>query len=213
MRGLVFLGPPGAGKGTQATGLAQELGLVHLSTGDLLRAAVAAGTPLGVEADTFMRAGKLVPDELVVRILKARLGEPDTRPGFLLDGFPRTLAQAELLEQVVPVEQVVAFEIPEELLEERPTKRRLCPTCRTVYNLVSSPPRVDARCDRDGTPLEHRNDDTEAAVRTRLKVYHQQTEPLLEFYRRRGLLRPLDARGEPAAVAERLRRLLAAPDR
>jgi adenylate kinase len=209
MHRIVFLGPPGAGKGTQAAILAKELGIVHLSTGDLLRAAVAADTALGREADGYMRAGQLVPDDLVVRILRDRLNQPDTGDGFLLDGFPRTLNQAELLERFIPVDRVIAFDLPEELLTERLTQRWVCPVCRTLYNVATSPPRVRGRCDRDGSALEQRSDDRPEAVRTRLGVYHRQTQPLLAFYRDKGVLATLDARGDPTTVSSRLRAMVA----
>ncbi len=211
MRRIVFLGSPGAGKGTQAAALAQELSVAHLSTGDLLRAAVAGKTPLGTEADGYIRKGLLVPDDLVVQILRERLDHPDTSDGFLLDGFPRTLAQAELLDRFVPLDDVIAFEIPEELLIERLTQRRLCPVCKTVYNVVTAPPRIAGHCDRDGAALEQRSDDLPDAVRTRIAVYHRQTEPVLKFYQDRGRLRTLDARGTPEEVRARLRALLGLP--
>ena len=212
MHRIVFLGPPGAGKGTQASGLARSLGIVHLSTGDLLRAAVAARSALGLEAEGYMRAGQLVPDDLVVRLLRERLDHPDTSEGFVLDGFPRNLTQAVLLEKFIPIESVLAFEIPEELLLERLTQRRTCPSCRTVYNIVTAPPTRPDRCDRDGSVLEIRPDDRPEAVRTRLKVYHDQTAPLLEFYRERRVLVPIDARGGPDEVSARVRRALEGVD-
>lgn len=200
MRRLVFLGPPGAGKGTQATGLAQRLGIPHLSTGDMLRTAVSGGTALGREAKGFMDAGQLVPDDLVLRIIRARLGQPDTRAGFLLDGFPRTLAQAEALAGITDLDRVVEFEISEAILLDRLTQRRSCPTCGTSYNLRTKPPRSPGVCDNDGTPLVQRSDDREEAVRTRIQVYRKQTAPLTEFYRRKGLLRAVDAAADPATV-------------
>lgn len=206
---IVFLGPPGAGKGTQAATLARALGVPHLSTGDLLRGAVAAATPLGREADGYMRAGRLVPDDLVLGILGERLDAPDARSGFILDGFPRNLAQAEILERRVVLDHVVSFEIPSAELVRRLSARRICPTCQAVYNLDSKPPRVPGRCDRDGSELLQRPDDRPEAVEVRLRVYAEQTAPLLDFYRRRGLLRSLDASGAPEAIAERLRRLIA----
>lgn len=208
MRRIVFLGPPGAGKGTQAATLARELGLPHLSTGDLLRAAVAAGTPLGREADGYMRAGRLVPDDLVLGILGERLDAPDAHAGFILDGFPRNARQAETLEKRFPLDRVVSFEVATEELVRRLSSRRVCPRCQAVYNLVSQPPRSLERCDRDGSELMQRSDDRPEAVEIRLKVYREQTAPLLDFYRQRGLLRPLDASGPPDAVARRLRELL-----
>jgi len=208
MHRIVFLGPPGAGKGTQAAQLARELGIVHLSTGDLLRAAVAQQSQLGMEADGFIRAGQLVPDALVVRILQQRLDNPDTHEGFLLDGFPRNRAQAELLERFVPVGPVIAFEVPEALLLERITNRRICPVCHSVYNLATNPPKQPGRCDREGAELEHRTDDRPEAVRTRFRVYLEKTAPLLTYYEERGTLRRLDARGTPEEVAARLRALV-----
>jgi adenylate kinase len=210
---LVFLGPPGAGKGTQASVLAKEAGLAHLSTGDMLRAAVAEGSELGRAADGHMRAGRLVPDELVLGILRERLRRPEAAAGFVLDGFPRTLAQATELERFTPLDLVVSFEIDAKELTARLTGRRLCPKCGSVYNVFSQPPRIPDRCDLDGTELIQRPDDRAEAVEVRLRVYREQTEPLLDHYRRRGLLRPLDASGVPAEVADRLRRLLRAAAR
>lgn len=207
-RAIVFLGPPGAGKGTQAVELAHELHLLHLSTGDLLRNAVASGSAIGRAADGHIRAGRLVPDDLVVEILRARLREPDAAAGFILDGFPRTLPQAELLARLTPLEAVVSFEVDPNDLVRRLAGRRICPVCAAVYNVDSNPPRVPGRCDREGAELLQRPDDRPEAVQVRLKVYAEQTAPLLEHYRSKGLLRGLDASGPAAAVHERLRRLL-----
>lgn len=204
-RRIVFLGPPGAGKGTQAAGLARELGIPHLSTGDLLRAAVAAGSPLGKEADGYMRAGKLVPDELVLKILEERLTQPDARSGFLLDGYPRNVAQGETLARRTPVDAVVSFEVPSEELVRRLSERRTCPKCQSVYHLTFRPPKTAGRCDQDGTELVQRPDDRPEAVQNRLKVYSDQTAPLLDFYRQRGLLRPVDASGTAEEVGQRIR--------
>jgi adenylate kinase len=205
---IVFVGPPGSGKGTQAAILAQRRSIPHLSTGDMLRAAVAAGTPLGVEARSFMDAGKLVPDALVLRILSERISRPDARGGFVLDGYPRNLAQAQELDRITPVDAVVAFDLPLPVLIERLSGRRVCPKCQSVYHILSRPPRVIGRCDLDGTELVQRPDDLPEAVRTRLGVYAEQTAPLLRHYTERGLLRTLDARGEPQDVAQRLARLI-----
>jgi adenylate kinase len=207
-RRIVFLGPPGAGKGTQASELARELGYAHLSTGDMLRAAVAEGSELGRAADGYMRAGRLVPDELVLRILGERLRRSDARAGFLLDGYPRTLAQAKTLEEITPLDAVVSFEVDPGALLARLTGRRFCPTCGSVYNVVSRPPREAGRCDRDGSELQQRPDDRREAVEVRLQVFAEQTAPLLNHYRHQGLLRPLNANGAPEEVAGRLRRLL-----
>ncbi len=208
-RHIVFLGPPGAGKGTQAAELARELGFLHLSTGDLLRAAVTEGNELGRAADGHMRAGRLVPDDLVLAIVRERLARPDAARGFILDGFPRNLAQARALEAFAALELVVSFEIDPRLVVQRLSGRRICPTCGTVYHLDSRPPRVAGRCDRDGSELVQRPDDRAEAVEVRLKVYAEQTAPLLEHYRRLGLLRGVDAAGTPSEVSARLRRLVA----
>ena len=206
MHRVVFLGPPGVGKGTQAAEISRELGVPHLSTGDLLRAAVAARTPLGLEAEGHMSAGRLVPDALVLRILNERLAQPDARSGFILDGYPRNTAQAGALNAITAVDAVVSFDLPEDVLTARLVDRRVCPTCKTVYNLGTQPPRVPGalRQGRPGarpTPRRPRPD----AVKTRLEVYLQQTAPLLEWYRTRGLLRPVDARGTPSDVRVRVR--------
>jgi adenylate kinase len=205
MHRIVFLGPPGAGKGTQAAVVARELSIPHLSTGDLLRAAVAAKTPLGLAAEAHIRAGRLVPDSLVLEILGERLARPDAAAGFLLDGFPRNLAQAEALDRRSPLDVVVAFELPGDLLMNRLTGRRLCPQCHSVYNVVTQPPKVADRCDLDGSLLVQRPDDRPEAVGTRLEVYRTETEPLLQYYRAQGILRPIDATGTPAAVGARVR--------
>jgi adenylate kinase len=205
---IVFLGPPGAGKGTQAAVVAKELGIPHLSTGDLLRAAVAAKSPIGLEARQHMDAGRLVPDELVMRILTERIAQPDATTGFVLDGYPRNLAQGEALDRITRLDIVIAFDLPFPVLIERLSGRRVCPTCQTVYNVESRPPRTPGRCDRDGTALVQRPDDLPDPVRTRLEVYAQQTAPLHQYYTDKGLLRTLDARGEPQDVTQRLMALL-----
>lgn len=208
MHRVIFLGPPGVGKGTQAASLSKELGVPHLSTGDLLRAAVAARTPLGLEAQGHMDAGRLVPDDLVLRILRDRLAAPDAAVGFLLDGFPRNLAQAQRLEEISPVESVLSFELPAHLLIERLSGRRVCPKCLTVYNIATRPPKSPGRCDLDGAELIQRPDDQPAAITTRLAVYAEQTAPLLGYYRRKGLLQTVDAQGSPTEVAGRVRTAL-----
>jgi adenylate kinase len=205
---IVLLGPPGAGKGTQAQSLAKDLGLPHISTGDLLREAVRARTTLGDEANVSIRAGRLVPDELVLRILRDRLARPDAVTGWILDGYPRNVAQADELDRLTPIDRVIWFDIPENALVERLTQRWTCPKCGTVYNLVTRPPKRPEVCDVDGTTLTQRADDAPAAVRTRLLVYRDQTEPLLEHYRRLVRLTPIDASGTPEQVARRLRTAL-----
>ncbi len=206
---IVFLGPPGAGKGTQAQEFARTRGIPHLSTGDLLRAAVAAKSPLGLEAEGYMRQGKLVPDALVLRLLEERLAKADAQNGFVLDGYPRTLGQAEQLSRITPVDAAAWFEVPAETLIARLAGRRICPTCHRVYNVETKPPRKPGTCDLDGSDLVQRPDDRPEAVAERLRVYARDTEPLLAYFRDRHLLKPLDARGTPEEVAHRLGRLFA----
>jgi adenylate kinase len=205
---IAFLGAPGAGKGTQAKRLAGALGIAHISTGDILREAVERRTPLGAEANDYMRAGKLVPDPLVLRILTERLRAPDAVPGFILDGYPRNRSQAETLETIVALDHVVFFDLPEGKLVERLTQRRHCPTCGRSYNLATLPPKVPGKCDVEGAELLQRPDDRAEAVRTRLRVYAEQTAPLLAYYEEQRLLRSIDADGSPEEVEARLRAAL-----
>jgi adenylate kinase len=190
---VAFLGPPGAGKGTQARELAREWDVPHVATGDMLRDAATAGTPLGREAKGYMDRGALVPDDVIIRMIAERLRRPDAGRGFLLDGFPRTIAQAEGLERLLkdlgqPLERVVYFDVSEPELLRRLTGRRVCRACQTAFHLVSAPPKVAGVCDRCGAELYQREDDSEATVLNRLKVYARQTAPLLDWYRSRGIL-------------------------
>jgi len=198
---VAFLGPPGAGKGTQARDLAREWNVPHVATGDMLREAAAAGTPLGREAKGYMDRGALVPDDVIIRMIAERLAKPDARAGFLLDGFPRTIAQAEALERLLKdlgqvLERVVYFDVSEPELLRRLTGRRVCRNCQTAFHLVSAPPKTAGVCDRCGGELYQRDDDSEATVHNRLGVYARQTAPLLDWYRARGLLSSV--RGEGA---------------
>lgn len=207
---LVFLGPPGAGKGTQARELADEWGVPHLATGDILREAAAEGLQLGVEARRYMDKGALVPDEVIVALMRERLARADAARGFILDGFPRTIAQAEALEQLLAeagtaLERVVFFEVAETELLRRLTGRRVCRECQAAYHLVSAPPTVAGVCDKCGGQLYQREDDSEATVRNRLAVYARQTAPLLEYYRRRALLVAVDGEGSIEAIRQGVR--------
>jgi adenylate kinase len=206
---LVFLGPPGAGKGTQARLLAQREGIPHVSTGDILRAAIARGTPQGREAERYMRTGELVPDAVMIGIVAERLQEPDAAKGFILDGFPRTIPQAEGLEAVLAkmnrrLDRVIYFEVGEDTLVHRLGGRRVCRAAGHIYHVRSHPPRVEGICDIDGSPLYMRDDDQPDTVRRRLEVYGEQTSPLLAFYQARGLLVAINAEGDVESVARAL---------
>ena len=203
---LVLLGPPGAGKGTQAARLVERFGLEHISTGDILRWNVAEGTPLGMEAKSYMDAGELVPDDLVVRMLVDRLGSAGS--GFILDGFPRNVAQAAALEDAlgergIDLDAVLNFDIDREAVVRRISSRRTCPACQRTYNLLTSPPRNDEVCDEDATPLLQREDDREEVVRRRMQVFEEQTAPVRAFYDGQGLVRTIDAGGSEDEVFAR----------
>lgn len=189
---LILLGAPGAGKGTQAERLCKTLEIPTISTGNILRAAIKNGTPTGLKAKAFMDAGQLVPDEVIIGIITERLAEEDCKNGYILDGVPRTIAQAEALEKAgIGFDAVVSIEISEEEILRRMNGRRVCEACGSSYNVVSIPPRVEGICDNCGGKLIQRKDDTPETVRERLKVYHTETEPLVDFYAARGLLRPV----------------------
>ena len=189
---LILLGAPGAGKGTQAEILCKKLGIPTISTGNILRAAIKEGTPTGLKAKSYIDAGKLVPDEVIIGIVHERLAQDDCKSGYILDGVPRTIAQAEALEKAgITFDAVVSIEISEEEILRRMNGRRVCEACGSSYNVVSIPPRVEGICDNCGGKLIQRKDDTPETVRERLKVYHTETEPLVDFYAARGLLRPV----------------------
>jgi adenylate kinase len=197
----IFLGAPGAGKGTQAERLQQDFGFVQISTGELLREAMRAGTELGKTVQGYVTRGELVPDEVVASVLRARLVRGDTGTGVILDGFPRTVRQAEILEQMLAEHcwqlcGVLYLEASEEVVQQRLGGRRNCPQCGANYHVFTMPPKVEGRCDRCGAQLVVRPDDTPEAIRKRLEVYHRQTEPLVLFYSQRGVLERIDASGE-----------------
>ena len=209
----ILLGPPGAGKGTQAKMLTERYGVPQVSTGDILRAAVAAGTPLGKEAKTYMDRGALVPDEVVIGIVRDRLGEPDCRKGYLLDGFPRTVAQAEALTRMLkelgaPLSRVVSLEVGEEELVRRLSGRRTCQACGELFHVESHRPRVEGTCDKCGGHLIQREDDKEETIRRRLQVYRKQTEPLIGYYQSQGLLKTVNGLGDTGEVFARVSRAL-----
>jgi adenylate kinase len=206
---LIFLGPPGSGKGTQASRLSARLGLVHLSTGDMLREAVKKQTPLGLEAEGFMKRGELVPDSLIVGLIEQKVADGELKSGFILDGFPRTIPQAESLKAMmakngVKLDRAVLFDVPDEEIVRRLSGRWHCPTCNAGYNYPSQLPKVDGKCDHDGAQLQRRPDDEESIVRNRLSVYHRQTKPIEDYYRNELLLSEIKADVAPDVVFEAL---------
>ncbi|GBC95797.1 Adenylate kinase [bacterium HR16] len=218
----IFLGAPGAGKGTQAERLRGDFGFVQISTGEMLREAIRAGTELGKSVQGYVTRGELVPDDLMAAVLQERLAQGNTGNGVILDGFPRTVRQAEMLEEILARHcwqlcGVVYLDTSEEVILQRLGGRRICPRCGANYHVVTMPPKVEGRCDRCGAELVVRPDDAPEAVRKRLEVYRKQTEPLVTFYSQRGLLERINASGEAeevyqavkAAVARRWQRCLA----
>jgi adenylate kinase len=206
---IVLVGPPGAGKGTQAHLLAKSLGIPHISTGDLFRANISQGTPLGREAKGYMDAGQLVPDTVTIGMAKDRLAQPDTGNGFLLDGFPRNLTQAKALDEVlaewgIGLDAVLDLEVPEDEVVKRIAGRRLCRKDGShVYHVVYNPPKSDSVCDECGGELYQRSDDTEEAVRVRLEVYHSETEPIISYFAEQGLVITIPALGSVPEVTQR----------
>ncbi len=195
---LIFLGPPGSGKGTQAEKLRDRLGLAHVSSGDLFRENISQGTPLGLKVKGILGTGALVPDDLTVAMVMARIRQPDTARGVIFDGFPRTRGQAIALQQKFQEEgrkinRVIYFHIPDQVIVERLAARRLCPTDGVLYNLKSKPPKNDQLCDHDGTRLIQREDDRPEVVQERLRVYREQTEPLIQYFRDQNLLFEVNA--------------------
>ena len=190
---LILLGAPGAGKGTQADIIKQKLGIPTISTGNILRAAVKNGTPTGLKAKAFMDAGKLVPDEVIIGVINERLQESDCANGYILDGVPRTIAQAEALEQAgIRFDAVVALEVPDQRIVDRMGGRRVCERCGASFHIVHSPPKQEGVCDACGGALVQRKDDSPETVLDRLAVYHKETEPLKGFYEARGVLKTVD---------------------
>ena len=207
---LLLMGPPGAGKGTQGRLLGEALGVPWVSSGDLLRQAVEDGSAFGEEARSVMSRGELVPDRVIVGLMSRRLEEPDARGGFIADGYPRTVSQAEALAAALDalgrrLAAALALALPDDVVVERLTGRRTCAACGRVYHTEHEPPARAEHCDADGERLIQREDDSPATIRRRLAVYHQDSEPLLAHYGERGLLREVDGSGTPEVVAERLR--------
>ncbi len=211
---VILLGAPGAGKGTQAERIVARYGLPHISTGEMLRAALEAGTEMGLAAKRFMDAGELVPDEVVIGVVRDRLAEPDTDRGFLLDGFPRTIEQAERLDAMLAregraVSHAVLIDVPEDELVQRISGRRSCAGCGKLYNVTFDPPRAEGVCDACGAALLQRGDDNEETVRNRLAVYRRQTAPLVSYYVERGVLGEAHGGGKlPDDVFEQVAEIL-----
>lgn len=202
---MVFIGPPGSGKGTQASRLSKQLGLAHLSTGDILREAVRNETELGVKAKSYMSAGELVPDELIIEMIREIVSTQKMQGGFILDGFPRTVPQAESLRRMldeigVKLDKVVLLDVDDDEIVRRLSGRWFCPECNTGYNYPMHMPKVKGRCDSDNAELQRRPDDEEAVVKNRLAVYKEQTEPIVDYYRNSSLLTEIDGRNGPDEV-------------
>jgi adenylate kinase len=217
---IIFIGPPGSGKGTQAKRLAQRLEIPHISTGDMLREAVTDGTELGQQAAPIMAAGALVPDDLMIGIVNDRMKKPDATKGFILDGFPRTLVQAEKLDGIIGLGaadaagngkdplRVLQLLVPDDAIVRRITMRRTCAQCGAIYHLENNPPATDSVCDRCGAAVIARPDDTEEAVRKRLESFHRQTMPVATYYKAKSILREVDGMGPVDVVFERIEKSL-----
>ncbi|MBQ6274218.1 MAG: adenylate kinase [Oscillospiraceae bacterium] len=206
---LILLGAPGAGKGTQAEILSRELQIPTISTGNILRAAVKAGTKVGLEAKAFMEAGKLVPDAVIIGILRERLAEPDCAGGYILDGVPRTIPQAEAMEEMgIAIDFALSIEVDDAVIVERMSGRRTCKNCSTTFHIVNNPPKVEGVCDNCGGELSIRKDDAPETVLARLETYHRETEPLKAFYEARGKLRLAENQPSIEQTTAEIRRVL-----
>ena len=204
---LILIGPPGAGKGTQAAFIVKKYGVPHISTGDILRDAASHGTALGMKAAKYMNAGELVPDDIVIGLVKERFSQKDCEKGFLLDGFPRTKEQAESLENIAKVEIVLYISVPDEVVIKRLAGRRTC-SCGAVYHVISHPPKRDGICDSCGGKLFQREDDKESTVANRLAQYRKQTQPLIEYYTKKNLLKTVDGHESIDAITKGIAEIL-----
>ncbi len=210
---LILLGGPGAGKGTQAKKLIEKYGIPQISTGDILRAAVKEGTELGRKAKSYMDQGKLVPDELIIDITEDRLKQPDCQNGYMLDGFPRTVVQADALDNLLKrmeskIDHVISIDVDKEELVKRLTGRRTCRQCGGMYHIMFNPPKKEGVCDKCDGELYQRDDDNEETVRSRLDVYEKQTHPLIQYYKEKGLLRPIDGVGSIDTIFNKIIQIL-----
>lgn len=206
---IMLFGAPGAGKGTQAKFLIEKYGIPQISTGDILRAAIKEGTAMGLEAKRFMDEGKLVPDSTIIGIIKDRLSQEDCKKGFILDGFPRTIAQAEALEVLmkemgITLDKVISLNVPDELIVGRVTGRKVCPACGASFHVEFNPPKVEGKCDLCGADLITRKDDNAETVTKRLGEYHSQTAPLFDFYQKRGVLVDIDGTKSVEAITKEI---------
>ena len=206
---IIFLGAPGAGKGTQAANAARELGLVHIASGDLFRQALEEGTELGLKAKSYMEKGVLVPDQITIGMVLERISAPDCQAGAILDGFPRNLEQAQALDEALSregkaIDKVIYIKVPEEELLKRLSGRWICRNCQTPYHATNSPPKVRGKCDECGGELYQRLDDTEESIRKRLEVYSDETAPLIDYYTQRGKLVEIDGEGDVDVVGRRI---------
>ncbi|ORC34525.1 adenylate kinase [Marispirochaeta aestuarii] len=197
---LVFLGPPGAGKGTVAVKVSEELGIPHISTGDLFRKAIKDQSELGKKVKSILDSGELVPDDLTVALVEERLNQGDTGKGFILDGFPRTIPQAEALDTISTLQMAVNFSVADEVLVDRLSGRRVCKNCGATYHVKFAPPRKEGICDSCGGELYTRQDDAPEAIKNRLQVYYRQTQPLIDYYKDKGIKTDIDAAGSPEQV-------------
>ncbi len=206
---LILLGAPGAGKGTQAEILSRELGIPTISTGNILRAAMKAGTPVGLQAKSYVEAGKLVPDDVIIGIIRERLAQEDCKKGYILDGVPRTIPQAETMEGMgVEIDCALSIEIEDEVIVNRMSGRRTCKDCGQTFHIVSNPPKAEGLCDACGGQLHIRKDDAPETVKARLEVYHRETEPLKLFYAERGKLKSVENQSTIEATTAEIRKAL-----
>ena len=210
---IIMLGAPGAGKGSQASRIAKEYQLPHISTGDIFRANLKEETELGKRAKSFMDKGELVPDDITIAMLLDRIHKEDCKNGYILDGFPRTIPQAEALKEALAkkdekIDLALDVEASDELIIKRMAGRRTCPACGAIYNIVTLPPKTEGICDRCGADLIQRKDDNEETVKNRLKIYHEVTEPLISYYKKEGILEEIDGAEELDKVFEKVKRII-----